>query len=61
MRPQTDPQRMLADAAQQFAVGRATPARVRACRDRLPDFDADVWAEMANLGGSEVDVLRLPS
>ncbi len=50
MRPQTDPQRMLADTARHFAERRAQPARIRACRQRVPDFDADVWAEMAQLG-----------
>ena len=50
MRPQTDSQRMLADAARQFAAGRCTSARLRACRGRTPDFDTDVWREMAELG-----------
>ncbi|VTU37478.1 acyl-CoA dehydrogenase family protein [Variovorax sp. PBL-E5] len=50
MRPHNDPQRMLADAARQFAAGRGDAARVRACRDRVPDFDRDVWREMAELG-----------
>jgi alkylation response protein AidB-like acyl-CoA dehydrogenase len=50
MRPQTDPQRMLADAARQFAAGHCASARLRACRERTPDFDADVWREMAALG-----------
>lgn len=50
MRPQTDQQRMLADAARQFTQKRCISARLRACRDRTPDHDADVWAEMADLG-----------
>jgi len=50
MRPQTDQQRMLADAARQFAAGCCTPARLRACRGRTPDHDSDVWREMAELG-----------
>lgn len=41
---------MLADAARQFAGRRAAPARIRACRNRSPDFDADVWKDMAELG-----------
>ncbi|MDB5874505.1 MAG: acyl-CoA dehydrogenase [Ramlibacter sp.] len=41
---------MLADAALQFAGRRGTSARVRACRDRTPDFDAEVFNEMAQLG-----------
>jgi alkylation response protein AidB-like acyl-CoA dehydrogenase len=41
---------MLADAARQFTHGRASPARIRACRDRVPDFDGDVWKAMADLG-----------
>ncbi|CAN5229197.1 acyl-CoA dehydrogenase family protein [soil metagenome] len=50
MRPETDPQRMLADAARQFATRRNDSARVRACRDRTPGIDPDVWADMAELG-----------
>jgi len=50
MRPQDDPQRMLADAARQFAAGHCPSARLRACRARTPDFDADVWREMTALG-----------
>ena len=50
MRPQTDQQRMLADAARQFAAGRCAPARLRACRGRTPDHDGAVWREMAELG-----------
>ncbi len=50
MRPETDQQRMLSDAARQFAGRRSTSARVRSCRDRIPDFDADVWRELAQLG-----------
>lgn len=41
---------MLADAALQFARRRGTSVRLRACRDRVPDFDADVWKEIAQLG-----------
>ena len=50
MRPQNDPQRMLADAGRQFAADRCTSARIRACRHRAPDHDAVVWREMADLG-----------
>ena len=50
MRPRTDPQRMLADAARQFAQRRSAAARIRACRERTPDFDADVWLELAGVG-----------
>lgn len=50
MRAATDQQRMLADAARQFAGKRSTTKRIRACRDRTPDFDAEVWREMASLG-----------
>ena len=50
MRPQNDPQRMLADAARQFAAGHCASARLRACRERTPDYDANVWREMAALG-----------
>ena len=50
MIPQTDQQRMLADAAKQFADREHTPARLRACRDRAPDFDSSVWQSIANLG-----------
>ena len=50
MHPQTDQQRMLADAAKQFAQKRCTSVRLRACRDRTPNHDADVWLAMANLG-----------
>ena len=50
MRPQNDPQRMLADAALQFAGSQGSSARLRACRGRTPDFDAGVWREMAQLG-----------
>ncbi|MBC7604494.1 MAG: acyl-CoA/acyl-ACP dehydrogenase [Ramlibacter sp.] len=50
MRPQNDQQRMLADAALQFAGGNCASARLRACRERTPDFDHSVWHEMANLG-----------
>lgn len=50
MRPQNDPQRMLADAALQFVGGHCVSARMRACRQRTPDFDAVVWREMASLG-----------
>ncbi|WP_161799029.1 acyl-CoA dehydrogenase family protein [Caenimonas sp. SL110] len=50
MRPHNDQQRMLADAARQFAQGHCESARLRACRGRTPDFDAGVWAEMAALG-----------
>jgi alkylation response protein AidB-like acyl-CoA dehydrogenase len=41
---------MLADAAREFAAGRCESPRLRACRDRQPDFDAGVWAQMAELG-----------
>jgi alkylation response protein AidB-like acyl-CoA dehydrogenase len=41
---------MLADAARQFAADRGTSARIRACRERTPDFDMAVWREMAELG-----------
>jgi alkylation response protein AidB-like acyl-CoA dehydrogenase len=41
---------MLADAGRQFAADRCTSARLRACRERAPDFDAEVWREMAELG-----------
>ncbi len=50
MIPQTDQQRMLADAAKQFADSEHTPARRRACRDREPDFDRGVWQSIAGLG-----------
>ncbi len=50
MRPQNDQQRMLADAGRQFAVDRCMSGRIRACRDRVPDHDASVWCEMADLG-----------
>jgi len=50
MTPQTDQQRMLADAAKQFADREHASARLRACRDRHPDFDRDVWQRMAGLG-----------
>lgn len=56
MRAQTDQQRMLADAARQFAVDRCTSARLRACRDRTPDHDGGVWREMADLGWLSVCV-----
>ena len=46
----TDQQRMLADAARQFAEREHTPARLRACRDRHPDFDRRVWEAIAALG-----------
>lgn len=41
---------MLADAGRQFTADRCTSARIRACRDRAPDYDAAVWREMAELG-----------
>lgn len=41
---------MLADAARQFAERRIPTSRVRACRDRVPDHDADVWSAIAELG-----------
>ena len=41
---------MLADAARQFAQKCCTSARIRACRDRTPDHDPDIWREMAGLG-----------
>lgn len=47
---QTDQQRMLADAAKQFADSEHVPARLRACRDRHPDFDRSVWESIAGLG-----------
>lgn len=50
MIPHTDQQRMLADAAKQFADREHTPARLRACRDRHPDFDRGVWGSIASLG-----------
>jgi alkylation response protein AidB-like acyl-CoA dehydrogenase len=50
MRPQNDQQRMLADTARQFAQGNCTSARIRACRNITPDFDANIWTEMAALG-----------
>lgn len=50
MNPQTDQQRMLSDAARQFAEREHTPARLRACRDRNPDFDREVWTRIADLG-----------
>jgi alkylation response protein AidB-like acyl-CoA dehydrogenase len=50
MRPQTDQQRMLADAAAHLAAGRASASRVRAFRFATPDFDLQVWREMARLG-----------
>ena len=49
MTPATDQQRMLADAARQFAAEH-TPERLRACRDRHPDFDRSVWQSIADLG-----------
>ncbi|MHB1122581.1 MAG: acyl-CoA dehydrogenase family protein [Ramlibacter sp.] len=50
MRPHTDQQRMLADAARQFAADRCLSHRLRACRHRTPDHDGVVWREMAALG-----------
>jgi alkylation response protein AidB-like acyl-CoA dehydrogenase len=50
MTPKTDQQRMLADAARQFAAAEHTPARLRACRDRHPDFDRPLWESLAALG-----------
>ena len=50
MIPQTDQQRMLADAARQFADREHTPQRLRACRDRKPDFDRNLWQSIAGLG-----------
>ncbi len=50
MRAQTDQQRMLADAAKQFADSEHTRDRLRACRDRHPDFDRSVWQRIAALG-----------
>lgn len=50
MIPQTDQQRMLADAAKQFADSEHGAARLRACRDRQPDFDRGVWQSIAGLG-----------
>ncbi len=50
MIPYTDQQRMLADAAKQFADREHTPVRLRACRDRHPDFDRGVWTSIASLG-----------
>ena len=50
MTPATDQQRMLADAARQFAAAEHTPARLRACRDRDPDFDRGIWQSIADLG-----------
>lgn len=41
---------MLADAALQFAGSSSASARIRACRERTPDFDRQVWREMADLG-----------
>jgi len=41
---------MLADAGRQFAADRCTSARIRACRQREPDYEAGVWREMAELG-----------
>jgi len=41
---------MLADAAKQFADSEHAPARLRACRDRNPDFDRSVWEAIASLG-----------
>lgn len=50
MRPGSEQQRMLADAARQLAAARCTAGRLRACRGRTPDHDASVWREMAALG-----------
>lgn len=50
MIPQTDQQRMLADAAKQFSEREHGAARLRACRDRQPDFDRGVWQAIAGLG-----------
>lgn len=50
MIPQSDQQRMLADAAKQFADSEHTTARRRACRERIPDFDRSVWQSIAGLG-----------
>ena len=50
MNPHTDQQRMLADAAKQFADSEHTSVRLRACRDRRPDFDRSVWQRIAALG-----------
>ena len=50
MIPHTDQQRMLADAASQFAGREHTHVRLRACRDRHPDFDRGLWQSIADLG-----------
>jgi len=50
MRAHTDQQRMLADAARQFAQKCCVPNRIRGCRDRTPDHDPDIWRQMADLG-----------
>ena len=50
MIPHTDQQRMLADTAKQFSDREHSPARLRACRDRHPDFDRSVWESIASLG-----------
>ena len=41
---------MLADSVAQFCAREHGEARVRACRDRKPDFDREVWRSAAELG-----------
>ncbi len=47
---QTDRQRLIGDSIAQFCAGEHSPQRIRACRDRTPDFDRDLWRRLANLG-----------
>ena len=41
---------MLADSAAQFCAREHVEKRIRACRDRTPGFDRDVWRRTAELG-----------
>ena len=50
MNAPADQRRMLADSVAQFCAREHGEARVRACRDREPDFDREVWARAAGLG-----------
>ncbi len=49
MIPRTDQHRLLADAAREFSAEH-TPARLRACRLRDPEFDRTIWTAIAQLG-----------
>ena len=44
-----DQHRLLADAAREFSAEH-TPARLRACRARDPEFDRSIWTAIAQLG-----------